>query len=95
MLAKSRQILRSKGYRLFERPYELNIMAYRSRYVRSNHFDDEIHVFYKNDQEKCVYHVFPVTTDPGQYWLDNPMHPQGTAFLKKGQYINAYSIGLH
>jgi len=42
-----------------------------------------------------AYHVFPATTDPGKYWLDNPMHPQGTAFLKKGQYVNAYAIGLH
>lgn len=95
MLSKTRNILRSKGYRLFEKPYELNIVAYRSKYVRSNRFDDEIHVFYKNELGQWVYHVFQATTDPGQYWLDNPMHPQGTAFLKKGQYVNAYAIGLH
>ncbi|GAB3343908.1 hypothetical protein GCM10027429_35140 [Marivirga atlantica] len=52
-------------------------------------------MFYKNEREQWVYHVFPATTDPGQYWLDNPMHPQGTAFLKKGQYMDAYAIGLH
>ncbi|GAA5030775.1 hypothetical protein GCM10011506_22140 [Marivirga lumbricoides] len=95
MLNKTRQILKSKGYRLFEKPYELNIVAYRSKHVRSNRFDDEIHVFYKNEQGQWVYHVFPATSDPGQYWLDNPMHPQGTAFLKKGQYVDAYAIGLH
>ena len=95
MLSKTRNILRSKGYRLFEKPYELNIVAYRSKYVRSNRFDDEIHVFYQNELGKWAYHVFPATTDPGQYWLDNPMHPQGTAFLKKGQYVDAYAIGLH
>lgn len=87
--------MKSKGYRLFEKPYELNIVAYRSKYVRSNRFDDEIHVFYTNEIGQWVYHVFPATTDPGQYWLDNPMHPQGTAFLKKGQYVDAYAIGLH
>lgn len=95
MLNKTRQILRSKGFRLYERPYQLNIVAYRSRFVRSNRFDDEIHVFYNNDEGSQVYHVFPATTDPGQYWLDNPMHPQGTAFLKKGQYQDAYAIGYH
>lgn len=95
MLNKTKQILKSKGYRLFEKPYELNIVAYRSKYVRSNRFDDEIHVFYKNELGQWVYHVFQATTDPGQYWLDNPMHPQGTAFLKKGQYVDAYAIGLH
>ncbi|WP_010181381.1 hypothetical protein [Aquimarina agarilytica] len=95
MLSKSLQILRSKGYKVYTEPYRLNIVGYRSRFIGSNRFDDEIHVFYRNDNHKWVYHMFKATTDPGQYWLDNPMHPQGTAFLKKGQYVDAYSIGLH
>ncbi len=95
MLSKSLQILRSKGYKIYTQPYQLNIVGYRSRFVRSNQFDDEIHVFYTNDTGKWIYHIFKATTDPGQYWLENPMHPQGTAFLKKGQYINSHSIGLH
>ncbi|MBP2831263.1 hypothetical protein J8281_03600 [Aquimarina sp. U1-2] len=95
MLNKTINILRSKGYKLYDRPYELNIVAYRSRFVRSNRFDDEIHVFYKNELGKWIYHIFPATTDPGQYWLDNPMDPQGTSFLKKGQYQDAYEIGYH
>lgn len=95
MLRKTKQILRSRGYRLFTRPYELNIVAYRSRHIRSNRFDDEMHVFYQDNEQRWVYHVFAATTDPGQYWLDNPMHPQGTAFLKKGQYRDAYAIGYH
>ncbi|WP_108866858.1 hypothetical protein [Aquimarina aquimarini] len=95
MLAKSLQIVRRKGYKIYREPYRLNIVGYRSRFVRSNNFDDEIHVFYTNDTGKWVYHIFKATTDPGQYWLENPMHPKGTAFLKKGQYIDAYSIGLH
>ncbi|WP_299187612.1 hypothetical protein [uncultured Aquimarina sp.] len=95
MLGKSLQILRSKGYKIYREPYKLNIVGYRSRFIHSNRFDDEIHVFYTNDKGKWVYHMFKATTDPGQYWLDNPMHSQGTAFLKKGQYIDAYSLGLH
>ncbi|WP_062056090.1 hypothetical protein [Aquimarina longa] len=95
MLLKSLQILRSKGYRIYQKPYQLNIVGYRSRFVRSNRFDDEIHVFYTNDKQKWVYHIFKATTDPGQYWLENSGHPKGTAFLKKGQYKNAYRIGMH
>ena len=95
MLNKTRQILKSKGHKLYEEPYRLNIVAYRSKVVRSNQFDDEIHVFYINGQGKWIYHIFAVTTDPGQYWLDNPVHPQGTAFLKKGQYEDAYAMGYH
>ena len=95
MLGKSLQILQSKGYKVYREPYRLNIVGYRSRFIGSNRFDDEIHVFYTNEKGKWVYHMFEATTDPGQYWLENPMHPQGTAFLKKGQYVDAYSIGLH
>ena len=95
MLNKTRQILKSKGYKLYKQPYRLNIVAYRSKFVRSNRFDDEIHVFYINGQGKWIYHIFAATTDPGQYWLDNPVHPQGTAFLKKGQYEDAYAMGYH
>jgi hypothetical protein len=95
MLSKTRKILKSKGFKLYERPYQLNIVAYRSRHLRSNAFDDEIHVFYTNDEGKWIYHIFKGTTDPGQFWLNNPMNPQGTAFLKKGQYENAYAIGYH
>ncbi len=95
MLSKSLHILQSKGYEVYKEPFRLNIVGYRSRFVRSNRFDDEIHVFYTNDQGKWVYHIFKATTDPGQYWLENQMHPQGTAFLKKGQYKDAYSMGLH
>ena len=95
MLNKTRQILKNKGYKLYEQPYRLNIVAYRSKFVRSNRFDDEIHVFYINEQGKWIYHIFEATTDPGQFWLDNPMHPQGTAFLKKGQHEDAYAMGYH
>ncbi|TSE06958.1 hypothetical protein [Aquimarina algiphila] len=95
MLSKSLQILRNKGHKIYREPYKVNIVGYRSRFVRSNQFDDEIHVFYTNDQGRWVYHIFKATTDPGQYWLENPMHSQGTAFLKKGQYIDSHSIGLH
>ena len=95
MLQQTKQLLKRNNYQLFERPMELNIVAYRSRFIRSNRFDDEIHVFYKDEKQRWVYHIFKATTDPGQYWLDNPMHPQGTAFLKKGQYLDGYAMGLH
>ena len=95
MLSKTRKILKAKSFKIYEKPYQLNIVAYRSRHLRSNAFDDEIHVFYTNNEGKWIYHIFKSTTDPGQFWLDNPMDPQGTAFLKKGQYENAYAIGYH
>jgi hypothetical protein len=94
-LPEMKAILRHKGYRLYTRPYELNIVGLRSKSVVANRFDDEIHVFYKVSPLKWRYHVFKATTDPGTYWLRQPMQPQGTAILAQGQYNGCWRIGLH
>jgi hypothetical protein len=95
MLDKVKSILKEKGYKVFSRPYELNIVGVRSKNTKSNRFDDEIHVFYRVSLLKWNYHVYKATTDPGTFWLENPMQPQGTAIMAQGQYIDAYEIGLH
>jgi hypothetical protein len=95
VLSRIKGILRRKKYKLFTRPYELNIVGLRSKQTRANKFDDEFHVFYRTGKKHWNYHYFKATTDPGLYWLKNPTYPKGTAILKEGQYINAYSIGLH
>lgn len=94
-LQKMKAILRHKGYKLFSRPYELNIVGLRSKSVIPNRFDDEIHVFFKISTLNWNYHVFRVTTDPGTFWLRQPMQPQGTAILAEGQYLNCYGLGMH
>lgn len=95
VLQKLRAILKHKGYKLYTRPYELNIVGLRSASTIPNRFDDEIHVFYKVSPIKWNYHVYKATTDPGTFWLRNPLQPQGTAILAQGQYVNAYEMGLH
>lgn len=90
-----KSILRNKGFLLNKRPYELNIVGVRTRSTKANRFDDEIHVFYKSKPLKWEYHIFKGTTDPGTFWLENPMQPQGTAILAQGQYVNSYKVGLH
>lgn len=90
-----KSIIRSKGFLLNIRPYELNIVGVRSRSIMPNRFDDEIHVFYKIKRGRWDYHIFKATTDPGTFWLKNPGQPQGTAILTQGQFVNAYKIGLH
>ncbi len=89
------EALVKKGYRLFMRPFELNIVGVRTDDVKPNSFDDKIHVFFKNSEGRLIQHEFKATTDPGTYWLKNPMNPQGTAILKEGQYIAGYGLGLH
>ena len=95
ILGKLRAILRHKRYELYTRPYELNIVGLRTKSTEPNKFDDEIHVFYKISPIKWNYHVFKATTDPGTFWLKNPMQKQGTAILSEGQYANSYQLGLH
>lgn len=95
MLGRIRAILKRKGYIVYTRPYELNIVGLRSKYTKANRFDDEIHVFYKTDKNKWNYHLYKATTDPGTYWLKNPSYPKGTLILKEGQYLNGYAIGKH
>jgi hypothetical protein len=95
MFNKIKALLRLKGFKLFTRPYELNIVGLRSKSIIPNRFDDELHVFYKINSEKWEYHIFKITTDPGTFWLKNPMQPQGTAILAEGQYEDAYGIGKH
>jgi hypothetical protein len=94
-LQKMKAILRHKGYQVFSRPYELNIVGLRSKSIVPNRFDDEIHVFYKVSTLNWHYHVFKATTDPGTFWLNQPMQPQGTAILAEGQNLNCYELGLH
>jgi hypothetical protein len=95
MLAVIQATLSSKSYKIFSRPFELNIVGVRKDSSNPNSFDDFINVFYKNSAGKWVFHHFQATTDPGTFWLKNPMNANGTAILKHGQYINSHGMGLH
>lgn len=50
---------------------------------------------HRNAIGKPAIKVFTITTDPGVYWLKNPMSSLGTAVLKPGQYKDAYQLGFH
>ncbi|MGC4036086.1 MAG: hypothetical protein QM764_08995 [Chitinophagaceae bacterium] len=95
MLAAIIKTLEVRSFVIYSRPYELNILGIRNDSTIPNRFDDEIHVFFKNNSNQWVHYIFWATTDPGTYWLENPLSPQGTAILMQGQYRNAYQIGLH
>lgn len=84
--------LNGKRYVLNKRPFEVNIVGLRSDSTNSNKFDDKLVLFYF-DGATWKGFEYPITTDPGTYWLKNPMNVDGTAILKTGQY--QYKIGLH
>tara|TARA_B100000424_G_C22847064_1_gene451808 strand:- start:30 stop:650 length:621 start_codon:yes stop_codon:yes gene_type:complete len=87
----------AKQYRFFDTPdkkLNLNIIGVRRDNQGSNTFDDFLLVMYR-EEEMMVSHRWQVTTDPGKYWLINPMNPKGTAVLVPGQYSGTYKLGKH
>ena len=82
------KVLATKNYTIYTE--DLNLIGIRLDMTYSNKFDDTFCVF-NND----VFHLFDCTTDPGMYWTQEFMNPDGTAVLKPGQYIDSHQIGLH
>jgi hypothetical protein len=74
--------------------YNLNIIGIRTPDDDANKFNDRLCVVYK-DELGWVTRTWPITTDPGTYWRENPMRVTGTAILVPGQYRGAYKIGKH
>ena len=87
--------LKSKGYEVYDSPNKLNIVGVRSNTTAPNKFDDKIYAFWKEPTGEWKGKHWTATTDPGTYYLNNPLSNLGTAILKQGQYKDAYAIGLH
>lgn len=90
-------VLKKKNYAIFEsdfQPYNLNIIGIRNPKRVPDSFDDWIAVMWKY-AGSWEFLKFKATTDPGLYYLTNPMQTYGTAILKEGQYRKAYQLGLH
>ena len=39
--------------------------------------------------------IYPLSTNPGVYWLNKPMSKLGTAVLKPNQWVDCWSLGFH
>lgn len=86
------EIFKAKKYKWYEdRP---NLIGIRTNLQLPDIFNDLFVVVYKKDGVNTLK-MWTITTDPGVYWLNNPMNVNGTAYLKAGQYIDSHSIGLH
>lgn len=98
MISAIKNIAKSTGYQIYTTPFKLNIWGIRSKHIKPNKFDDTLCVFFnekKSGKVKWKTYCFKITTDPGTYWLKNPIKPRGTAILKQGQYLNSYKIARH
>ena len=90
------EAMRKKRYSFFEKgDYNLNIIGIRNVSDQvDNLFDDTLFLAYKVDDRFNVQQ-FDMTTQPGSYYMKNPLNKLGTAILAPGQYKGAYTIGLH
>ena len=92
---KVQQVFAKKDYRFFENGnYNLNIFGIRATERNTNTFNDLICVMYK-EAGVMQLRQFAATTDPGEYWVKNPMSSGGCAAMVEGQYLSAYTIGKH
>lgn len=99
MVPTFKQVYRAyqnKGYRIYnnESGFDLNIGGVRTDNRDPNKFDDFVFQFYRM-YNQWIFNLFVATTDPGLYWLENPMNTKGTAILVPGQYKSAFRIGKH
>ena len=86
-----------KDYKFFDTPdkkLNINIIGVRRDNQGTNTFDDFLLVMYR-EEELMITNRYQITTDPGKYWLLNPMNPKGTAILVPGQYRSTWKLGKH
>jgi len=92
-----KKVFKNKNYTFFDSDtsYNLNIIGVRRNTAESNDFDDYIVVIYKDENLEQKTRIYKATTDPGKYWLENPMNTQGTAILVPNQYRSTWKLGKH
>ena len=94
-LQQIHDVIISKGYKWFK---DLNIVGIRNSATDdmvTNRYDDLITVAQKIGEDWHFY-VWKATTDPGEYWIDNPINSNGgCAILVPNQYLGVYKIDKH
>jgi hypothetical protein len=88
-------IAQRKGYKWFSKPYDLNVWGVRAGIFAINKIDDLICVAYVDVFGNEKVFCFTVTTDPGAYYMNNPLNTKGCAVLQPGQYLGSHKIGKH
>jgi N-acetylmuramoyl-L-alanine amidase len=91
-----REAILSKGYTFFDGPYNLNLVGVRSLTRTVGAYDDKFYILYEDTDGKEVIDIITeFTTDPGPYYMKNPLKVQGCAIVAPGQYNGVWKRGLH
>ena len=91
------KLFEQKHYAYFTRgEYNLNIIGVRkdNKNKVTNLYDDYIVVIY-DTPTTSKRAIFSVTTEPGLFYMNNPLNKKGTAILVPGQYRGCWQIALH
>ncbi|SEQ58982.1 hypothetical protein [Neolewinella agarilytica] len=91
------RVMKHKGYKVYDKvdvDWNLNIIGIRNRNPVPDKFDDTLVVFHRFLGDWHITY-YPVTTDPSVKYLKEPILKKGTAILKEGQYLGAYTIRPH
>ena len=96
-LEQIRRAMDSKNHKFFEKgAYNVNIIGIRNSATAgkvTNKFDDTLTISFKDEEDKWIYHEFDCTTDPGKFYMEDPIvDEKGTAILKPGQYPKSHKI---
>ena len=91
----TKKLYLSKGYKFREEKMALNLHGIRSRFSQSDKFDDLGGIAWIDENGEKQHFNFWMTTDPGKYYLQNPMDKNGCIIMIPGQYIEVYGRGLH
>jgi hypothetical protein len=83
------------GHKVDFEAHRMWYFGVRSPTRTANVFDDALGCIWTDSSGNLSMKVWPGTTDPGTYWLNNPMRTEGTAILKEGQYLDCWKLGLH
>lgn len=76
------------------RDYQMNIVGIRNKVSTVDIFNDTMcWIYWLNGKQIIKTAIY--TSEPGLYYLQNPINSKGTAILACGQYKNAYGIRLH
>ena len=99
-LDQIRRAMDSKNHKFFEKGvYNVNIIGIRNSATAgkvTNKFDDTLTISFKDEDGKWIYHEFDCTTDPGKFYMEDPIvDEKGTAILKPGQYPKSHKIRKH
>ena len=91
---KLEEVFEKKKYKFFTSPLSVNIFAIRCE-TGTDEFDDIIGIAYYDSFGDFSLHTFKGTTEPGRFYLNNPLREEGCAIMVENQYLGVYEVGPH